>query len=451
VPGLPDIKHLRNGVGTLRIYWKRNIYQSLNSKAYILLKKNEKLESTERQLAYLETDYWEEAREVARQKYEKEINEEAGREKIEKCSCAVCGTVMKSRGFEKKLFVSQLGDIRYSRRYYVCPNGHGGYSLFDKKLGLYKQNSLGIQQWINFASAKDSFEEAAETIKVFSGINLVSKSAQEVSEHFGELIDKKQKEETKQIFNSQTRPKEPKGPDRMYIEVDGAHVPKREKEKWSECRVGVIFETPPEENRRPENVQYVAGIEHIDDFGERLFAQTYLRGCSTAKEVIFLGDGARVNWSLAEMHFPNAVHIVDFYHAIEHIYNARLLKWDEENKDGKTWAEEQKKRLKTGEWENFIKGFHVLPIKTENQRENKRKAINYFLNNKSRMKYHEYRSRGIYIGSGMAESGCKQVVKKRMRITGARWCDYGARAMIQIRCAYLNGEFRKLPLLQEIA
>lgn len=77
MPGLPDIKHLRNGVGISRIYWKRNIYQSLNSKTYVLLKKNEKLESTERQLAYLETDYWEEAREVARQKYEKEINEEA--------------------------------------------------------------------------------------------------------------------------------------------------------------------------------------------------------------------------------------------------------------------------------------------------------------------------------------------------------------------------------------
>jgi len=358
---------------------------------------------------------------------------------------------MRSRGFEKKWVVSQLGDIRYCRRYYVCPDGHGGYSPFDKRLGLYKQNSLGMQQWINFACAKDSFEEAVETIKVFSGVHLSSKSAQEVSEHFGELIDKKQNEETKCIFNSKTRPKEPNGPKRMYIEVDGAHVPKREKDKWNECRVGVIFETSPEENRRPKNIQYVSGIEHIDDFGKRLFAQAYLRGCTTAKEVIFLGDGAKVNWSLAEMHFPNATHIVDFYHASEHIYEARLLKWDEENIEGKNWAEKQKKRLKTGKWDAFINGFDVLPVKTEWQRKQKSKAINYFLNNKSRMQYKKYRDRGFYIGSGMAESGCKQVVTRRMRITGARWCDYGAKAIIQIRCAYLNGDYRKLPILSNSA
>ena len=67
------------------------------------------------------------------------------------------------------------------------------------------------------------------------------------------------------------------------------------------------------------------------------------------------------------------------------------------------------------------------------------------------MKYHGYRKRGFYIGSGMVESGCKQVVTRRMRITGARWCDYGAQTMIQIRCAYLNGDFSELPLLQSTA
>ncbi len=412
-------------------------------------KKNEIFK--EENIKLYETKCWDEAREAGRQHYEEMINESAAREKIEKHYCEECGSVMKNRGFEKKLFVSQLGDIRYSRRYYVCPNCHSGYSPFDKKLGLYKQNSSGVQQWINFAGAKGAFDDASETIKVFSRIRLDARSIQDVCEHFGELIDKKQKEETEQIFNSQTRPKEPNGPERMYIEVDGAHVPKRGKEKWNECRVGVIFETPPEEDRRPENVQYVAGIEHIDDFGNRLFSQAYLRGCSTAKQVIFLGDGARVNWSLAEMHFPNAVHILDFYHASEHIYEARLLKWDEEDNMGKSWAKKQKKKLKTGKWNEFIEGFNVLPVRTEKQRENKRKVINYFLNNKSRMKYHEYRKRGFYIGSGMVESGCKQVVARRMRITGARWNDYGAKTMIQIRCAYLNGDFSELPLLQATA
>ena len=379
------------------------------------------------------------------------INEKARQEKIEIYHCEKCAAKMKNRGFERKLFVSQLGDIILNRRYFTCSKGHGGFAPFDKKLGLYKQNSLGMQQWINYACAKDSFEGAAETIKVFSQIRLDSKSIQDVAKYHGEQIDKKQKEEVKKIFNKNTRPDEPEGPERMYIEVDGAHVPKRGKDKWNECRVGVIFETPPKEKQRPVNAQYIAGTEHIDEYGERLFAQAYLRRVTTAKEVIFLGDGARSNWTLAEMHFPNATHIVDFYHACEHIYDARNLKWDTENEEGKKWAKEQKKRLKTGKWSKFIKGFNVLPVNTENQKENKQKAINYFLNNKSRMKYDEYRKRGFYIGSGMAESGCKQVVTRRMRITGARWSDFGEDTMIQIRCSYLNGEFRELPISQDAA
>jgi|GEM_PF-3503185 len=37
--------------------------------------------------------------------------------------CKKCGAKMKNRGFEKRLFVSQLGDIIYKRRYFTC-----GYS-----------------------------------------------------------------------------------------------------------------------------------------------------------------------------------------------------------------------------------------------------------------------------------------------------------------------------------
>jgi hypothetical protein len=46
----------------------------------------------------------------------------------------------------------------------------------------------------------------------------------------------------------------------------------------------------------------------------------------------------------------------------------------------------------------------------------------------------------------MVESACKQVVTRRMKITGARWLHPGAQAIIQIRVAYLNGAYR--PLVQ---
>ncbi|MDA0346803.1 MAG: hypothetical protein O3C20_05300 [Verrucomicrobia bacterium] len=39
--------------------------------------------------------------------------------------------------------------------------------------------------------------------------------------------------------------------------------------------------------------------------------------------------------------------------------------------------------------------------------------INYFENNKHRMKYGTYRKKGYFYGSGVIEAGCKSVIGKR--------------------------------------
>jgi len=38
-----------------------------------------------------------------------------------------------------------------------------------------------------------------------------------------------------------------------------------------------------------------------------------------AKELIFVGDGAEWIWNLVEYHYPQAVQIVDWFHAAEHL------------------------------------------------------------------------------------------------------------------------------------
>ncbi len=35
--------------------------------------------------------------------------------------------------------------------------------------------------------------------------------------------------------------------------------------------------------------------------------------------MVILGDGATWSWNLAKAHFPKATHIVDLYHAREHL------------------------------------------------------------------------------------------------------------------------------------
>ena len=62
------------------------------------------------------------------------------------------------------------------------------------------------------------------------------------------------------------------------------------------------------------------------------------------------------------------------------------------------------------------------------------KELGYFLNNAPRMRYHWFRSRGLFVGSGVVESGCKAVIGQRLKLSGMRWTVPGADAIATLRC-----------------
>ena len=50
------------------------------------------------------------------------------------------------------------------------------------------------------------------------------------------------------------------------------------------------------------------------------------------------------------------------------------------------------------------------------------------------MRYHWFRSRGLFTGSGAVESGCKAVIGQRLKLSGMRWTVAGADAITTLRC-----------------
>ena len=61
-------------------------------------------------------------------------------------------------------------------------------------------------------------------------------------------------------------------------------------------------------------------------------------------------------------------------------------------------------------------------------------ALGYFENNAHpRMRYHWFRSRGLFIGSGAVESGCKAVIGQRLKQSGMHWT-VRASAITALRC-----------------
>jgi hypothetical protein len=67
----------------------------------------------------------------------------------------------------------------------------------------------------------------------------------------------------------------------------------------------------------------------------------------------------------------------------------------------------------------------------------------YFRTNVERMRYSTYRDQGLPVGSGAVESAAKHLVQQRMKRAGMRWSEFGARAILNIRCALLNHDLLK--------
>ena len=74
------------------------------------------------------------------------------------------------------------------------------------------------------------------------------------------------------------------------------------------------------------------------------------------------------------------------------------------------------------------------------------RAATYFTNNQHRMDYAEYRNKGYWIGRGIVESVCKQIVTACLKTAGARWTISSAIATVKARVAWLShGDSLKYP------
>ena len=156
--------------------------------------------------------------------------------------------------------------------------------------------------------------------------------------------------------------------------------------------------------------------------------------------MVVLGDGAPWIWNLAELHFPGATKIVDFYHAAEHLNAIAHLRYSEDEARRNAWFGRMRKRLLRGRVVEIIAELKGLKVGNKKQ-EALAKAVAYFEKNQERMRYDRYRKQGLFIGSGVVEAGCKSLIGQRLKLSGMHWTVQGANAIIALRCCLESGGF----------
>jgi hypothetical protein len=97
--------------------------------------------------------------------------------------------------------------------------------------------------------------------------------------------------------------------------------------------------------------------------------------------------------------------------------------------------------LDKGDVQNLVTALRSIDSSNPELAETVRTTANYFETNAQRMRYPEFRSQHLFVGSGVIEAGCKTVIGSRCKQSGMFWTVRAANAILALRCCHLNGHF----------
>jgi hypothetical protein len=246
---------------------------------------------------------------------------------------------------------------------------------------------------------------------------------------------------------------------RRGIGVDGALIHIRA-EGWKEVKVAVLFEykRPPQEASVAEAAgsettepilisaqSYCACLGGVESFEPLQWAEASRRHLPQAWEQVAISDGAEWIRRLYERNYSQATPVVDWYHAIEHLWTAGRLVCGEQAPQLANWVKQREKALWTGQLHEVVGVLRAeaADLRGEPQQKLLTEAA-YFERNARRMQYQEFREEGLPIGSGMVEGGaCKALVGDRLKGAGLRWSRPRAQAMLTLRAELFSQRWQE--------
>jgi hypothetical protein len=197
----------------------------------------------------------------------------------------------------------------------------------------------------------------------------------------------------------------------------------------------------------------VATTAPVDQFGPMVAAEARRRNFAAAAARAFLGDGSAWIWGLHRRHFPTFVAIVDFLHALGHLFTAARAmaagtegRWEVfEAWAGAVWrgrVDQVIAELRT--WCEIQVGLCGCPLERladDDPRRVVARVLGYLEDNRERMDYPRYRREGLPWTTSHVESTVK-MFNRRVKGSEKSWSETGAEAILQLRAAFLSEDGR---------
>ena len=372
-----------------------------------------------------------------------------------------CGQQAPYRELHSKPLLTAVGMVQVSRPYYLCPHCHTGQFPVDVELDIERTEfSPGVRRMQALVGQQAPFDHGREQMQLLAGLEVTTKSVERTAEVIGEDIARRERAEIQKALQLDLPAIVGEPTPVLYVQMDGTGVPVVKKETLGrkgktsgqpahtrEAKLGCVFtqSTWDEEGfaiRDPDSTTYTGAIETAEEFGKRIYREAWKRGWSRAKKKVVIGDGAEWIWNLVAEQFPDAMQIVDLYHARQHLWEvARKLYPNDEGKQRAWMKVHQKRLLDKGKIKKLVDALRSIDTVNPEVAEKIQTEAEYFERNAQRMRYPKFRRQHLFVGSGVIEAGCKTVIGSRLKQSGMFWTVRGANAILALRCSHLNGHF----------
>lgn len=355
--------------------------------------------------------------------------------------CPKCGkrTPVKAKDRERNLR-TMAGPITLKRNYHYCEACQLGFYPVDRALELPLEGELTSEmekRVLDFA-LNDVYGDCADRWRVHYRHPLSEMLFRNVVSRVGAQCESAQQE----TLQRELKPPAEAAPDVLVVEVDGSYLPIRGAEPWKEAKVGVIYRHDQATRAPvPGSARYVAVVNGLGEFAPVFEDALRVERAEDVYTVLWLGDGAIHNWRLAEQLLPNAIQILDWYHALQHAVDYGKMLLGEESPWLPLWQRRAEALLAAGEPDALVAELMacVAALPSRGKAESLtalNDLIRYYRSNSHRMRYALFREHGFPIGSGAAESAHRHVLQVRMKRAGQHWAMRNARKMASLRAAY---------------
>jgi hypothetical protein len=357
-------------------------------------------------------------------------------------TCESCGYAAKFHSYQQRRVLTVHGEVKVRRAYYYCGRCKQSFLPYDEVLGLVDDLSPGLVPLVCLAGTLLPFADAAEDVlKRFAGVRVSASTVLRRTEGEGERLRAQQKE------GRMVEPAQPElkweapraaGQPVAYVGLDAFSVPMQgvqaSKAEHRMLYTALLY-TPEKEHTR-----YLVDFG-LDALAEQVRSQARALGLTRVSDLIAVTDGGNGLEEALQRHLADDLTtILDWYHAAEHLGDF-ARRWYASDEGARTqWQREATGILYERGGEALLahlRGLELPPRTSAEVREELRKLIGYFANNRHRTDYPSYRHKGWDIGSGPTEAGCK-IIGERLKGSGMRWVEDGAAPVASLRALYVS-------------